>query len=909
MAPTDRHEQHTRVRAREVDALTALFHPPPRGCCLLVDGDPGIGKSWLLERAAEVAAGRGWTHVPVRAERDLQDAPLGALPDGLRPRGAARGDGGAVTLAVDRVEALVVSGPVLLTVDDAQWLDPLTCRLLTALGPRTATWPLVLAVAHRHWPLPHPVLEALEDLDRCSPHAVHLGPLTDSETRALAADAAEGRPLPPRAVGILVKTGGNPFYVLEAVRAARSSPAPAAGSPDAPAQLRRTVLRRIEECGPGVTDVLRFAAVLGSDFRVTDLGLLVGATAAQLARPLRTATRAGVLTDDPSGPTLRFTHDLVREAVLADTPAAVRAALHRDAALALGRAGAPAARVAEQWTDAVAAGAGDVDEATTWLRRAAAECTSPVTALALLERALGLLPAGDPRAAAVHRERLSALVASGRHAEVLTATANLLAAGEDPELRGWHGLALMGTGRVADALADLDPLARTVAGLHDPAVIPFTALGATLRLWFGDRHGAVARCTLLERSELDDATRCALLTTRALAALAGGEVPKAVDLARRAVTMADTGALPRAVVIDPYMTLGNALVHLDDFVEAERCFRLVARATLDAGVDPPPGYHWGLVGVHYLRGRLDDAVAEATAGLERAAESGESWGSSVGVALRARCLLHQGRPEDAGLLPDPDTAGAGYADDWLLWARALAAEARGEHEAAAEAAARAWQLLPGLRYLYGWRVMAADVVRLTRHLAPGTAGQVCADARTGAFRAGPDAATAHATADWCRGLLEGDPDLVTAAATVLGREGWRCRAARAVEDAGGAHLVRGEREEAVTAFRNALAAWEAVGAVHDRRRVAAELRRLGVRTRARAPRATERTGWEALSPSERDVCVLVAEGLTSKEIGERLLISRRTVETHLQHTYRKLGVTNRAHLVSATSAHMRTDGG
>ena len=651
--------------------------------------------------------------------------------------------------------------------------------------------------------------------------------------------------------------------------------------------------------------MLRFAAILGSDFRVTDLALLAGATAAQLARPLEAATRAGVLTDDPSGPTLRFTHDLVREAVLAETPAGLRAALHRDAALSLGRAGAPAARVAEQWTDAVAAGSGDVDEATSWLRRAAAECPSPVTALGLLDRALGLLPDGDRRGAAVLRDRLPALAASGRHAEVLAATEDLLAAGEDPELRGWHGLALLGTGRVADALADLDPLARTAAGLHDPAVIPFTALGASLRLWFGDRQRAVAACTLLERSELDDATRCALLTTRALSALAGGDVPQAVDLARRAVAVADTGGLPRAVVVDPHMTLGNALVHLDDFVEAERCFRLVARATLEAGVDPPPGYHWGLIGVHYFTGRLEDADAEATAGLERAAETGESWGSSVGVALRARIRLHQGRPEDAGALPDPEETGAGYADDWLLWARALAAEARSDAEAAAEDAARAWGLLPGLRYLYGWRVMAADVVRLTRDLDRATARQVCEDAATGAFRAGPHAASAQATADWCRGLLEGDPGVLTGAAMVLAREGWRCRAARAAEDAGCAHLALADREQAVSSLQNALTAWEAVGAVHDRRRVAARLRGLGVTTRARAPRARARTGWEALSPSERDVCALVAEGLTSREIGERLLISRRTVETHLQHTYRKLGVPNRARLVSATTNRLR----
>ena len=683
MAPRDRHDQHPRPRAREVEDLTARFHPPPRGSCLLIDGDAGIGKTWLLEQAAAAATARGWTHVPLRGERDLQDTPLGALPPGLRPTGATRGDRAAVTLTVDRVESLTVSAPVLLTVDDAQWLDPLTCRLLAALGPRTGTWPLVLAVSHRPWPLPDAVLEVLGDLSRCDPHQTHLAPLTATETHTLAADAAGADGLPPRAEVLLGKTGGNPFYVLEVVRAARSWTA--TDTLDPPAQLRRAVLRRIEECGPGVADVLRFAAILGSDFRVTDLALLVGATAAQLAGPLEAATRAGVLTDDPSGP------DPALHARPGPRGRPRRDARRRARRLAPRRRPRPRPR---RRTRRPRRGAVDGRGRCRIRRRRRGDLLAaarrgrvpePGDSARAPRPRPGLLPAGDRRAPrSVHRERLSALAASGRHAEVLAATEDLLAAGEDPELRGWHGLALLGTGRVADALADLDPLARTAAGLHDPAVIPFTALGASCGCGSATGKRAVAACALLERSELDDATRCALLTTRALAALAGGDVPQAVDLARRAVAVADTGGLPRAVVVDPHMTLGNALVHLDDFVEAERCFRLVARATLEPGVDPPPGYHWGLIGVHYFTGRLEDADAEATAGLERAAETGESWGSSVGVALRARIRLHQGRPEDAGVLPDPEETGAGYADDWLLWARALAAEARSDAEAAAE---------------------------------------------------------------------------------------------------------------------------------------------------------------------------------------------------------------------------------
>ena len=848
-------------------------------------------------------------HPSARAERDLPDVPLAALPDGLRPGAVTRGDRAALTLVLDRLEALTVPEPVLLAVDDAQWLDPLSCRLLSALGPGPAPGRSCSPSPTGAGPAPPTLMDALADLTRCGPRRLHLGPLTPAETRALAESAAGG-PLPAHVAALLPKTGGNPFYVIESVRAAPCTPPspPGTDAPDPLDELRRAALRRVAECGTGVEDVLRPAAVLGADFHVPDLELLCGVPAAVLAGPLHAATRAGVLTDDRARATLRFTHDLVREAVLADTPEAVRRALHRDAALALGRAGRPPARVADQWTEAVAAGSGDVDDATRWLRRAAAGCPSPVTALAMLDRALGLLAERDPRRRDIQRERLPALAACGRHRAVLDESAALLIAGEDPEVRGWHGLALMGTGQVADALADLDALAETPSNVHDPRVVPFAALGATLALWFGDEPRAVAACERLERSDLDDGTRSTLLATRALAATARGELPEALALARRGVALADARQLPRAVVIDPYMTLGNVMIHLDDFAEAERCFRLIARFSLKAGTDPPPGYHWGLVGVHYLTGRLDDAVTEASAGLEQARETGESWGTSVGVSIRARCLLHHGRLEDVTELPAPGDHAHGYADDWMTWVRALLHEAHGEDADAARAATRAWQAQPGLRYLYGWRMMAADLVRLTRHLDPGTATDVSHAAAVGADRAGPDAASAHATADWCRGILQSDPGLRDRRRDARPR-----RVARSGRPRRRGPRVRPPRARTPRRGRHGLP-HRPRGLGGDR----CQPRPPPRRRRAPPPRGRDpatgttgggRTGWAALTPSERDVCALVTEGLTNREIGERLLISRRTVETHLQHAYRKMGVSNRAHLVSAIASHLGTDGG
>ncbi|MGH9148903.1 MAG: response regulator transcription factor, partial [Acidimicrobiales bacterium] len=57
-------------------------------------------------------------------------------------------------------------------------------------------------------------------------------------------------------------------------------------------------------------------------------------------------------------------------------------------------------------------------------------------------------------------------------------------------------------------------------------------------------------------------------------------------------------------------------------------------------------------------------------------------------------------------------------------------------------------------------------------------------------------------------------------------------------------------------------------------------------------------GWASLTPTELRVARLAAEGLTNRQIGERLFVSARTVETHLGHAFAKLGLTTRAQLAS-----------
>lgn len=259
------------------------------------------------------------------------------------------------------------------------------------------------------------------------------------------------------------------------------------------------------------------------------------------------------------------------------------------------------------------------------------------------------------------------------------------------------------------------------------------------------------------------------------------------------------------------------------------------------------------------------------------AAAGETWRSAAERDLR--------------------TAGPQWPLEWGLWLRALLLEVRGEAAQALEVLEQAWTFSTPLRYLMSSRYLGPDLVRLA--LVNGNralAASVTAEVAEGARRAGVP--TAEGAALRCQGLLDDDPAVLLAAVEAYRKGPRPIDRAFACEDAAAALRRAGRMSEGLALLGEALEIYERSGATRDTARAEAALRALGSRRRRPGRPRRASVGWDSLTETELRVARLAAEGLTNRQIGERLFISRRTVETHLAHVFAKLGLTSRVSLAA-----------
>ena len=345
---------------------------------LLLAGEPGMGKTRLLEEAASRAAGGGWGVVRGGCLRRAQDAyaPLSGalddalqrLPDGQRAEalrqagqvdlllpelalsgGPGPGEGGAPTrFQPEQQRRLLVSsagrllhalaGPAgtLLVLDDLHWAGPDVVDLLAALLAAAGSSPLRVIGAYRDSETPARLDEFVADLARASlVRVLPLGPLTDADAgRLLLQLAPEGEQQQPAVLPAIVRrAGGVPFFLVS--YAEQVSGGGQGGTPLAvPWTVAQVIGQRVAALPGPAKELLSVAAVAGQVVPHTLLAQVTGSDDEQVLEAVETALEARLLAEDgPDG--YRFTHDLIRETIEDGLSAARRRRLHRRIARAL----------------------------------------------------------------------------------------------------------------------------------------------------------------------------------------------------------------------------------------------------------------------------------------------------------------------------------------------------------------------------------------------------------------------------------------------------------------------------------------------------------------------------------------------------------------------------------------------
>jgi DNA-binding CsgD family transcriptional regulator len=311
---------------------------------------------------------------------------------------------------------------------------------------------------------------------------------------------------------------------------------------------------------------------------------------------------------------------------------------------------------------------------------------------------------------------------------------------------------------------------------------------------------------------------------------------------------------------------------------------------------------------HFSTGEWDDAV-EAWEECENLAadDTGVLGTFVVGHSVMSLIAVHRNDVESAkrsmSLAVAARTAEDSYAryrGHWSAKARAHVLEADGAVATALDTLAEAWEEAAAAGLVGTFPALGPDLVRLA--VAVGDRDRADrVTAAVSAVAAGNEVASLAGAALLCQGLRDDDPVVLSHAADAYARAARRLELGLACEEAGAAYARARDTDAAAGYLKRALEAYEALDATRDAARTLHRLRGLGVRPGRRGTRRRPRTGWDSLTETERTVIDLVAEGLSNPQIGERLFVSRRTVQTHLAHVFQKLQLSSRSELASAVT--------
>ncbi|MFC9249836.1 BTAD domain-containing putative transcriptional regulator [Amycolatopsis thailandensis] len=374
------------------------------GRAIWLEGEAGIGKTALVSQSLANAANA--TLITSRADELGQQTPLQVIlncleistnsPDPRRSKLARTlrslpldtADG--VTAAIDAVVELVIrqcqEHPLIVVLDDLHWSDPASLEAWRRLAVASARLPLLLLGMSRRVAPGHHLAGRRAEIRKTGALIHQLDRLSTTEVHGLL-DGLIGRPPGPVLLELARSAAGNPLFVREIVTALagkepKEPPSPGERPAFPPAALD-AIGHHLGFLSAGAAEVLRWAALLDGDFTRDDLSVALGRPSAAFEHTLTELKAARLVTGN--GDRLAFRHPVVREALYARNPGAIRIALHRHLAEALAEAGAPVERVAFQLLAAPV----PVDKwFGTWLARRAYDLASrsPYAAIRLLQR-------------------------------------------------------------------------------------------------------------------------------------------------------------------------------------------------------------------------------------------------------------------------------------------------------------------------------------------------------------------------------------------------------------------------------------------------------------------------------------------------------------------------------------------
>lgn len=917
-------------RGRELTALRSALDDAAAGSgrLVLLVGAPGIGKTRLAQELAghalaashAVAWGRCvesdgapayWPWLQILRTLDLDTAALTAPAESPEER-FSRYDDVVTAIAGTGTERAAV-----IVIDDAHWADEPSLLLLRHLASRIVDLPLLVAITARDVEPRSPLRHHLAELVRGSgAERVDVRGLDEDDVRTQLALIIDDNVADERAREVTDATGGNPFFVRELARALADGTW-ARGRP--PASVRDVVVARLRAVSPQCRNFLETAAIVGRHFALPVVATALGKDGADLLDAADEAIAYGLVdrVDDAFG-SYRFVHAITRDAVESSLDTARRIELHRAVATAIEET------YAHELTEHLA------DLARHWAQVAPVDPSAPARAWAIragddavhrlayeegarLYRSAQQLPTTDvsdadrcelslklARAAYFSGDLAGTVAAAGAAADaarsahdarLLAESALSLEAAPDPTVNA-----------TARELADEALGALDRDGVDDPALrARLYALLSHLAFYAGDREATDARSRIsldLARASEDDRAHVEALRARQEALPGPAGRAERELLANEMIAAAQRCGSPRAEMWGRLWRV-EVLTERAEFTAAEQRLSELDQVVRRVG---GPVNQWlrdrAAAGIAQALGRYDEADQMSRRALARMRLHEPAPAHGAFMALQSALARHRGPTDDvvalaradwssperfrvmgrltrayllvlAGLKDEADATfpGAGRIDDWDLPAFfVVAAMARAALIAAAlDRTADLRPILDRLAVFRGEHATASGVaydgpVELTCGIGRAKLGDVdgaIEELRTAIRRAedaGAPGFVAEAQFHLATVLAESDPVAAKA--------------------------------NAETARRTA----QAIGMTAYLQPIADLLTRL---------ETAADTG--VLSAREDEVARLVAEGLTNREIGQRLFISERTAQNHVQHILTKLDFTSRAQIAAWVS--------